>query len=79
MQAIESIPKFERKNRNPNEQMLLSAEDLSIATGLDKGKCYELLRRKDMPVVLYGRRRYMLRHKFLEKLEELAEQGKALL
>lgn len=55
-------------------QILMSAKDLQRA-GFSRAIVYELLNRADMPVVSFGRRKFMLREKFLARLDEMAEQA----
>lgn len=51
------------------EKMLLDAHDLQAA-GLSRTLAYQLLNRADMPVVVFGRRKYMVRDKFVRWLDE---------
>ncbi len=41
------------------EKALLNHEDLKRMTGLSRPTVYQLLNRKDMPVVTIGRRKFM--------------------
>ncbi len=53
--------------------ILMSAKDLQAA-GFTRAVVYQLLNRADMPVVTFGRRKFMLRDKFLARLDEMTER-----
>ncbi|MBR1584430.1 MAG: hypothetical protein IJ662_02690 [Clostridia bacterium] len=52
-----------------NEKILLDAHDLQAA-GISRTLAYQLLNRADMPVVTFGRRKYLVKDKFLRWLDE---------
>ena len=45
-------------------QILMNAHDLQAA-GIPRALAYQLLNRSDMPVVQFGRRKFMIREKFM--------------
>ncbi len=54
---------------NLSNLLLMDAHDLQAA-GLPRAIAYELLNRSDMPVVVFGRRKFMVRSKFEKWLDE---------
>ena len=59
------------KQENHDEKILMSAKDLQAA-GFTRATTYNLLNRSDLPVVCFGRRRFMIRDKFMAWLEQQA-------
>lgn len=55
--------------------MLLSAKHL-VQMGFSRTLAYQLLNRDDLPVVVFGRRRFMLREGFDHWLAEQSQGGR---
>ena len=51
------------------EKILLDAHDLQAA-GISRTLAYQLLNRADMPVITFGRRKYLVKDKFMRWLDE---------
>lgn len=57
--------------------ILLNAHDLQAA-GIPRALAYQLLNRNDMPVVQFGRRKFMVKEKFMRWLDENSSQIEAM-
>ncbi|MGI6635107.1 MAG: helix-turn-helix transcriptional regulator [Christensenellales bacterium] len=55
--------------------LLLSAQDMMKLTKLGRSMVYRLLNDSSFPVIQIGRRKFMHRDRFLQRLEEQAERG----
>lgn len=63
-------------NTSAAENLVLLDIHALQGMGIPRAIAYQLLNRADMPVVSFGRRKFMVRDKFMQRINELANQLK---